>query len=359
MRESHWTLAAPLAWLVLVAAADVLAPPSIHLGPLLVAAPAVTASFAGARATGLVAALAVVAQAVIAVLRDREQLFSPNHQAQIAALALVGVSLVWYCVIRERRARELSQVRYVSESAQRLVLRPLPQRIGPLRVSSLYLSAEAEARIGGDLYGATRTRDSTRLLIGDVRGKGISAVGDAALALGVFRAAALVHRPTGLAETAALLDESVCWNLGDPLADEQAQEIFITASLLDIPDELETPASMIACGHPPPLLLRKGQVTPLEPQKPAPPLGLGTVGAAGYHVDTFDLESGDVLLLYTDGITEARDAAGHFYPLVERVSGWVDSGPEDLVEQLRVDVSSHVGGPLGDDAAVIALQRVT
>ncbi|OEV06633.1 PP2C family protein-serine/threonine phosphatase [Streptomyces nanshensis] len=357
LRESSWMLAVPLAWLVVIVVADVLAPPHIHLGPLLVAAPAITASFAGAWATGFVAVLAVAAQTLIAVLRDKRELFSSNHEAQIAALVVVGISLVWYCVLRERRSRELSRVRHVSESAQRLTLRPLPQQIGPLRVASLYLSADADAQIGGDVYGATRTRDSTRLMIGDVRGKGISAAGDAALALGVFRATAAVGRETDLAETAALLDDSVGWNLGDPLAEEQAQEIFITASLLDIPDGERAAASLIVCGHPPPLLLRGGRVTALEPHKPAPPLGLGKTGPAGYHVDAFELAAGDVLVLYTDGITEARDAAGRFYPLTDRISGWADSAPQTLIERLRDDVRTHVGGRLGDDAALIALQR--
>ena len=180
--------------MVAVVVVDVLAPPDIHLGPLLVAAPAITASFAGPWGTGLVAALAVVAQGIIAVLRDRDNLFSANHQAQIAALILVGSSLVVFCVLRERRANELTQVRYVAETAQRVVLRPLPTRIGPLKVASAYLAAEAEAQIGGDLYAAVRAGSGTRLIIGDVRGKGMTAVGDAALLLGAFRAAAPTAR---------------------------------------------------------------------------------------------------------------------------------------------------------------------
>ena len=150
-------LAIPIALMVLIIVVDVLAPPFIHLGPLLVAAPALTASFAGPRMTGLIAALAVLAQAVIAVLRDRDELFSANHQAQIVALVLVGTSLVIFCTVRERREKELKQVRYVSETAQRLILRPLPKKLGPLRVASMYLAAEAEARVGGDLYAAART----------------------------------------------------------------------------------------------------------------------------------------------------------------------------------------------------------
>ncbi|NEE08858.1 serine/threonine-protein phosphatase, partial [Streptomyces sp. SID7499] len=162
----------------------ILAPPDIHLGPLLVAAPAITPSFGGPRTVGLVAALAVVAQTLIGVIRDPDDLLSANHEAQIIALILVGTSLVVFCVVRERRAKELTQVRYVSEVAQRVVLPPLPRKLGPLRASALYLAAEAEARIGGDLYAAARTTSGTRLIVGDVQGKGMTAVNDAALLLG-------------------------------------------------------------------------------------------------------------------------------------------------------------------------------
>ncbi|WP_314173472.1 PP2C family protein-serine/threonine phosphatase [Streptomyces winkii] len=352
---SHWMLAIPVAWIVIVVVADVTAPPFIHLGPLLVAAPAITASFAGPRMTGLIALLAVAAQSLIAVLRDKDELISANHQAQIAALVLVGVSLVVFCVVQERRARELTQVRRVAETAQQLVLRPLPERVGPLRMASLYLAAEAEARIGGDLYAAARTGSSTRLLIGDVRGKGMSAVGDAALLIGAFRAA--VHERTAMAQMAALLDESVTWNLGDPARAEGAQETFITASLLDISDE-DSGCDLVVCGHPPPLLLRKGHVTTVEGHRPAPPLGLGKLAHTGYHVDGFELEAGDLLLLYTDGITEARDRSGRFYPLAERIEGWTVSGPDALLQRLAHDLRHHVGGPLNDDAAVIAVERL-
>jgi serine phosphatase RsbU (regulator of sigma subunit) len=357
MRESNWMPVLPLAWLVIVVAADVLAPPDIHLGPLLVAAPAITASFGGPVLTGVIAALAVAAQALIAVVRERQELFSANHQAQIGSLVLVGACLVIFCTVQEHRARELSRVRNVAETAQQLALRPLPTRIGPLRVASLYLAAEAEARIGGDLYAAARTSSSTRLIIGDVRGKGLSAVGDATLLVGAFRAA--VRAGTGMAETAAFLDESVTWNLGDPYRAEQARETFITASLIDISDDDSGGCRIVACGHPPPLLLRKGHVMPVEPHRPAPPLGLGDMAPAEYDVDAFELEEGDLLVLYTDGITEARDSGGRFYPLAERMTGWAESAPETLLKKLRQDLCSHVGGPLDDDAAVIALERAT
>ncbi|MEV0324705.1 PP2C family protein-serine/threonine phosphatase [Streptomyces sp. NPDC050658] len=347
-------VAVPIALIVAVSVIDVLAPPDIHLGPLLVAAPAITASFAGPWTTGVVAALAVVAQAVIAVLRDRDQLFSSNHQAQIAALIVVGASLVVFCVVRERRAKEMTQVRYVAETAQRVVLRPLPRRIGPLRVASLYLAAEAEAQIGGDLYAAARTDHGTRLIVGDVRGKGMTAVGDAALLLGAFRAAA--HRQASLAELVTFLDGSVCWDLAEPGETEESGETFITATLLDIPDDGGT-VDMIVCGHPPPVVLREGRAMTVEAAQPAPPLGLGELVGRRYRMDSFKLEVGDLLLLHTDGVTEARDPSGAFYPLTERVAGWTDTDPDAFLRRLRRDLLHYVGGHLGDDAAMIAIDR--
>jgi serine phosphatase RsbU (regulator of sigma subunit) len=347
-------VAVPIALIILIVVIDVLAPPDVHLGPLLVAAPAITALFAGPWTTGLVAVLAVVGQVLIAVLRDLDDLTTANRQAQIAALIVVGGSLVVFCAIRERRARELTQVRFVSETAQRVVLRPLPKQIGPLRVASLYLAAEAEAQIGGDLYAAARTGSGTRLIVGDVRGKGMTAVGDAALLLGAFRAAA--HRQATLPELVTYLDGSVCWDMAEPGETDRSGETFITAAILDIPDH-DISVDMIDCGHPPPVVLRGGEVTTIDAYQPAPPLGLGDLARPRYHVDTFTFEAGDLLLLYTDGVLEARDPAGAFYPLIERISGWTGSDPEALLRHLRRDLLEHVGGSLGDDAAMIAIER--
>ncbi|MEU5658494.1 PP2C family protein-serine/threonine phosphatase [Streptomyces sp. NPDC047737] len=347
-------LAVPIALMTAIVVIDVLAPPDIHLGPLLVAAPAITASFAGPWGTGLVAALAVVAQGVIAVLRDRDDLFSANHEAQMAGLILVGASLVVFCVLRERRANELTQVRYVAETAQRVVLRPLPRRIGGLRVASLYLAAEAEAQIGGDLYAAVRASSCTRLIIGDVRGKGMTAVGDAALLLGAFRAAA--HREATLTELVTYLDGSVCWGMTEPGETDRSAESFITAAVLDIPDE-GSMVHMIDCGHPPPVLLRDGCASTIEASRPAPPLGLGDLARPQYHIDTFTFEAGDLLLLYTDGVIEARGPSGSFYPLTERIAGWTENDPDAFLRRLRRDLLDHAGGRLGDDAAMIAIGR--
>ncbi|WP_425839428.1 PP2C family protein-serine/threonine phosphatase [Streptomyces fractus] len=354
VRPGRALVAIPVAWIVVVSIVDVLSPPHIHLGPLLVAAPAITPLFGGPRTVGLVAALAVIAQTVIGLLRDRDDLLSANHEAQIIALLVVGTSLVIFCVLRERHAKELTQVRYVSEVAQRVVLPPLPRRLGPLRAASFYLAAEAEARIGGDLYAAVRTTSGTRLIVGDVRGKGMTAVGDAALLLGAFRGAA--HREAGLGELVAYLERSVCWGLMEPGEAGRYAETFITATILDVPDG-GGPVHMVSCGHPPPVVLRNGRALTMEAKHPAPPMGLAEVTDPSHHVESFDFEPGDLLLLYTDGVTEARDRNGTFYPLTERITGWPETDCEAFLDRFRRDLLRHVGGDLDDDAVMIVIER--
>lgn len=204
-RPSHALLAIPVVLIIVITVVDIFVPEDVHLGPLLVIAPAITASFAGPLLTGVIGLLAVAAQAYIGL--QLGVLSSRNWVVQIAALAGLSALIVFFCVVRERRRRELAQVRSVAEAAQHVLLWPLPDRIGPLRIACLYLAAEDEAQIGGDLYATTRIEGGTRVLIGDVRGKGLAAIGEAALLLGAFREAA--HQHSGLPALAAALEQSV------------------------------------------------------------------------------------------------------------------------------------------------------
>ncbi|RPF39021.1 PP2C family protein-serine/threonine phosphatase [Streptomyces sp. TLI_185] len=347
----------PLGLIVTVCVVDVLSPPHVHLGPLLVAAPAITVAFAGARVTALMGALAVAAQVLIGVLRG--VLPTANIQAQIAALIVVSSICVTICVLRDRREQQLHRVRSVAEAAQSVLLQPLPTHTGPLRIAGLYIPAEEEADLGGDLYAAARTADhSTRLLIGDVRGSGLAAINNAALLLGAFRAAA--HRQATLPRLAVHLDAAFRWDTSQwrSRAEPDTNEDFATATLLDIPDH-EPVVHLITCGHPPPILLRGSRLTPLTAEASHLPIGFGGVfGITGYDVETFPFEVGDLLLLYTDGVIEARNADGLFYPFTERAPEWTKDDPDELLRHLQDDLLAYVHGHLDDDAAAVAIRRL-
>ncbi|GGU93214.1 hypothetical protein GCM10010211_70030 [Streptomyces albospinus] len=371
----------PIGLIVVVCLADVLAPADIHLGPLLVSAPAITAAFAGPGPTAAIGTLAVAAQVGIGIARH--SLFTANLYAQIGSLIVVAALLFVFTVVRERYERQLFKTRSVAAVAQQVLLRPLPERSADLEIASIYLPAEEEAEMGGDLFAAARTAQSTRLVIGDVRGKGLPAYSQAALLLGAFRAAA--HRQATLPNLARHLDGAVRWDNsqwrhanprprrtapadGDPtrathraapapVHAPDAEETFATVSFFDIPDRLHE-LGTISCGHPPALLLRDGRAIALHVEHTGLPIGLGGLpGAPDYVVETFPFEPGDLLLLYTDGVTEARDGDGTFYPLAERAGAWSSGSPRQVLRRLREDLLKHTNGRLTDDAAAVAVLR--
>ncbi|WP_208036026.1 PP2C family protein-serine/threonine phosphatase [Streptomyces cyanogenus] len=350
-RSAHALLVLPVVLILVITVVDLRSPTDVHLGPALVIAPALTPSFAGPRTTAAIGALALAAQILIGIHRGGG-IGSTNHIVQIITLTVLVVLTVIYSALRQRRQAQLAQVRTVAEAAQHVLMWPLPEQIGPLRIASLYLAAEDEAQIGGDLYAATASDGAIRLLIGDVRGKGLPAIGEAALLLGAFRESA--HRHIPLAELATRLNQSVTRYAADLETPEEEGERFATALLVEIPDR-DPVTRMTSCGHPPPLLLSPGHVVTVPSLHPSPPLGVHE--HSEHTLDVFSFEPGDTLLLYTDGVVEARDERGRFYPLPDRVLRWAEDSPEALMHHLRRDLLAHVGGRLGDDAALIAVHR--
>ncbi|WP_329366816.1 serine/threonine-protein phosphatase [Streptomyces sp. NBC_00669] len=348
-------LVLPFVLIAVITVTDLLLPETVHLGPLLVIAPALTASLAGPRLTAVAGVLAVAAQTLIGVFEGG--IGTANHVAEI--IALTGLSLLVFlvCVARDRRNRELGRARSVAETTQRVLLRPPPRRVGPQQVAWLYLSAEDETQIGGDLFATARAaHPATRVIIGDVRGHGLASIGEASMVLGAFREAA--HRHAGLPDLVAAVEESVSRNL-EEVADvvEDIGEHFVTALLLDLPDD-GSRAEMINCGHPPPLLIHDRQVTALYAHRISPPLGVTAPHpAAVLRTEQFAFEPGDFLVLYTDGFIEARSPAGEFYPLAERVAGLPATDPDVLLDHIHHDLLRHTGGQPADDAALLILQR--
>ncbi|WP_406499797.1 serine/threonine-protein phosphatase [Streptomyces sp. NBC_00846] len=325
---------------------------------LLVALPVIAAFAHGPAAVGAFTVFAIVFEGVLAGTpccagRPVSYVWDRHYVTAYLCTALVGVLGTLLAAHRVRRERTLATVRFVAEIAQRVLLSPVPHRIGPIQVETLYLSADAEARIGGDLYEAVPTTYGLRLVIGDVRGKGLPAVETAATLLGAFREAA--HDEPDLATVVRRVETSMNRRAAR-LAGSDMAERFVTAIIAEIPRRHVV--RVVNCGHPPPLLIRSDGVTELETADPAPPLNLGMLLTEAYHVDEYPFRPGDQLLLYTDGVTEARESAGAFYPLPERVLSWGPLPPRELLDRLHHDLLVYTDNRLNDDTAALAVYHL-
>jgi hypothetical protein len=320
------------------------------LGPLLAVPPALAgigaASVARPLAYGAVSLLAAV---IVALTASGATHWLPL--ATIVTVIVVTCVSVMGTAISARKDQQIANVISVAEAAQRAVLRPLPRQLGPVELGVVYLAAAADAKVGGDLYDVTITPYGIRLIIGDVRGKGLGAVEVAADVLGMYREVA--HEVHTLAELARRLDAGLSRRWGQ-------HEEFVTALLAEI-DPNAGRLTIYSCGHPPPILISAAGVTVLEVPAPAPPLGLLTLGDVSGAARTLPFQPNDRLLLYTDGVTEARDSRHVFYPLDERLAvlaarTQATASSTALLELLRDDLKRHKGAPLDDDAALLLVR---
>ncbi|MFD6889275.1 PP2C family protein-serine/threonine phosphatase [Streptomyces sp. NPDC059957] len=331
---------------------DVLTPPSFTGSPFFSAAPLIAAPLFSLRATVLTGILATLAVVVLHLYNGTT--FKVEAMTELVTVVTVsGLATLINLVVR-RGTEQLASARGIAVAAQRAVLPTPAERIGGLQVSASYEAAQADAFIGGDLYAVQDTPYGVRLAVGDVRGKGLGAVEAVAVVLGAFREAA-ESEPT-LEGVARRLERALAreGNRRDSL---DAVEGFTTCVLGEIPPGAGL-LRLVNRGHPEPLLLyAHGGLAELAPAEPALPLGMGDLGGWPDQVQEWAFPEGATLLLYTDGLTEARDGAGAFYDPAARLRGRVFPGPDELLSALATDVRRHTGGAATDDMALLAVAR--
>ncbi|MFG3203870.1 PP2C family protein-serine/threonine phosphatase [Streptomyces sp. NPDC048192] len=327
-------------------------------GPLLAAMPALASLTMGPRGTLSAAAGALTVTVVTATLHDS---WGGQVSSNLISLFVVSAASVTMSnAVRARRESELNQVRRVAEAAQRVLLRPVPPRLGPVQMASMYVAAETGAQIGGDLYEAVHTRYGVRMIVGDVRGKGLPAVRLAAAVLGAFREAA--HYDEDLVEVvrhcaAALERERTTTGGVDQDGEDQHTEDFVTALVVQVSDAFVV--HVVNRGHPPPLVRRQDKVEALTSASPLPPLGLEEfITDSPARTESYPFAPGDRLLLHTDGVIEARSPDGDFFPLTETTESVRPSTPSDFLEQLYQELIRHTHGYLADDAAMLLAERL-
>jgi serine phosphatase RsbU (regulator of sigma subunit) len=272
----------------------------------------------------------------------------PYDTSQRARLGLILFGCVfglWAANRRILQQRRLVTLGEVARSAQRAIMRPVAPQVPGVAVEVRYLSASRDALIGGDAYEAVETPFGLRVLVADAKGKGLDSVRSAATVVGSFREWA--QEEVDLADLLCRMNGSAQRDLEDG--------DFVTALVAQLNHETIT---FTLAGHPAPLRFRGDGCEVLQ-TPPAPPLALFREAEAPIS-GKVGLGPGDVIVMFSDGLTEARDTSGAFFPLEDVLEGLVHRHPggplKTIVDELIAELRVFVQGELQDDLVLVALQ---
>lgn len=344
-----WMRWLPFVYLAFVLLLEVVQQQEWAVSFFLIALPAIAAYAFGPLAVAAFTVLAILLEGSLAAISHH--LGETHHVTADIATAVVGILATALAAHRRSQERHLVHANSVAEALMRALLRPVPHQVGNVLAACLYRPSEAGTMVGGDLFDIRATRAGERAIIGDVRSKGLPAVRTVAAILGSFREAA--YEAHDLPAVAARLERGLVRE-AEEIRDA---ELFATAVLIEY-DSLAHRVTVTNHGHVEPVLISRGEVRTLG-GPPALPLGLGQLAQTdGPLPCSHRFTRGDVLLLVTDGLVEARDTGGDFYPLVERLrhrfEGRPAPGPADVVDFLNTDLPRHTR-TLHDDVAMLAI----
>ena len=247
-----------------------------------------------------------------------------------------------YRLLAEENERLFRQQRDIAENLESALL-SIPSEIGQVRIGHLYRSATEAARVGGDFYDVFEAKGGmVCVLVGDVAGHGIQAARTATLVKDVVHA--FTHQ--------SVRPHEVLRRTNSLLVEKQLPG-FVTL-FLGILDGGTGSLRFSSAGHPEALLKRvNGEIESLG--SGSPPIGIDP--DAVWRTGDVELQPGDILLLYTDGVTEAR-RDGEFFgeqrlkALLRRRRLSVERLPHVILDQ----VLAFSGGNLRDDIAMLSLQ---
>jgi phosphoserine phosphatase RsbU/P len=331
--------AAALVLDVAIAVTGIVVGPRFNLTGALAVGPLLACARCDGRRTALVAGGALALCALVAAVTGTTRTTLEGYRFGMVVVA--GALAVLAATIRTRRENSLIKI---SERVQQAILRPLPAELGGMAFASHYRSATRTALVGGDLYDIAMTQFGPRLIIGDVKGKGLDAVGRCAVVLAIFRE--LSFSEPDLTGLAGAMDAR--------LSRDMEAEDFVTVILAEfVPGEVR----IVNCGHHPPVKLAAGtrglsagSLQVMAPDEFAPPLGLNPHPTR----QDIDLKPGDRLLFYTDGLVESRDRAGRFFGLDDHVAAALTL--PDLGAAVKGVVRlllEHAGDDLADDVLLV------
>ena len=284
--------------------------------------------------------------------------------------ALVNLSSLSAAVIRNALAFAYEQ--NIAETLQKSFLPSMPAQMPGLSIAERYFpTLKNEAEIGGDYYDVIML-SPTRLavFIGDISGKGLAAAVYTAMAKYTLRAFIAQEMPTleivsranvAVARwTSHEIFSTLFFGVIDLAPRDKVNDPTDQSHPTDPTDSLLTPRATITyvnAGHEPPVLLRAtGGYDLLNPTGPTLgifPEGVFTVGSA-------DIFAGDILTMYTDGLSDARDSRGEFFGeegIYAHVATVVDSSVDEICDTLHARAVDYaVGHRLRDDVAMLVIK---
>lgn len=274
---------------------------------------------------------------------ERDRALHRTTQAALVGIALIVVEIALFFVVVVRMQRELGRERGVVETLQRAAAGRI---VAPrhLAIGSAYRSATRGMRLGGDVYDVYRLdADRTLLVVADVSGKGVVAAVDTTFVRYALRALAGEHD-----------DPAAIMTRFDALyrAADGPPESFVSL-FLGIHDRRDRTVRYANAGHGACWIRRDRDLEELPPTGPIVGIGGEPFGAA-----TAKLARGELLILATDGLTEARDRSGGFVD-AERVHRWLIESdaatPQRFVDAVVAAVTRYVHGRISDDLAILAV----
>lgn len=334
-----------LSWVIVIDAAFAVAGAIVggkyNLAAFLAIGPLLASARLGGWATGAVSVYAFSLCAIVGAITGT---FSSTIQRE--RLIIVFMACVLAVVVAVIRARRESWLIAIADKVQRAILRPLPAELGGIAFASRYQSATPGTLVGGDLYDLTMTQFGPRFIIGDVKGKGLDAVGRCADVVAAFREFAFAE--PDLVRLAERVDAR--------LSGEMGIEDFVTAIFAEFG---AGEVRLVNCGHHPPMKTGpstgSGGCEIIAQEGYALPLGLQPQPVRQDVV----LKAGDRLLFYTDGLVESRDRSGRFLELDGPVAAALAAPNLDAcLQQVGGLLLAHTGHQLGDDVLMVACEPV-
>ncbi|MCH7515811.1 MAG: PP2C family protein-serine/threonine phosphatase [Bacteroidetes bacterium] len=271
---------------------------------------------------------------------------SDNVSINLVGTAIIGGLILLFILALELKDKLLAKTELAEGRAVQKAL--MPEAIPDVAGWDIWLYTKPANDVGGDLLDFLKlSEDKVCISVGDVAGKGLSAALLMAKLQSTIRA--IVPDYNSLMELGEKINRIFCR--------DSLPKLFASLVYVEL-DVTSGKIKILNAGHLPPLIIRNDIIEKLKITSPA----LGLIPDAIFNEQTADLHSGEYLIIYSDGLTEALNEAGNFFgekKLMELLSGNSNQSSEDLGEKILAEISAFTGKAKTHDDLTIAIIKRT